>query len=62
MLRNEYTVPTRCRYRGERILSHGVDDDGNVVMRVRLFGFGSDEDSWELTTHLPKLLVERYVR
>jgi hypothetical protein len=32
----------------ERLLSHGVDDDGNVVMRVRWFGFGSDDDSWEL--------------
>jgi Chromo (CHRromatin Organisation MOdifier) domain len=46
----------------ERLLSHGVDDDGNVVMRVRWFGFGSDDDTWEPTTHLPKLLVERYAK
>jgi hypothetical protein len=44
----------------ERLLSHGVDDDDNVVMRVRWFGFGSDNDTWEPITHLPKLLVERY--
>jgi hypothetical protein len=46
----------------ERLLSHGVEDDGNVVMRVRWFGFVSDDDTWEPTTHLPKLLVERYAK
>jgi Chromo (CHRromatin Organisation MOdifier) domain len=46
----------------ERLLSHGVDDDGIVVMRVRWFGFGSDDDTWEPITHLPKLLVERYAK
>jgi hypothetical protein len=34
-------------------LSHGVNDDGNVVMRVRWFGFGSDDDAWEPFTYLP---------
>jgi hypothetical protein len=43
-------------------LSHGVDDDGNVVMRVRLFGIGSDDDTWEPVTHIPKLLIERYTK
>jgi Chromo (CHRromatin Organisation MOdifier) domain len=43
----------------ERLLSHDVDDDGNVVMRVRWFGFGSEDDTWEPITHLPKLPVER---
>jgi Chromo (CHRromatin Organisation MOdifier) domain len=46
----------------ERLLFHGVDDDGNVVMRVRWFGFGSDDDTWEPITHLPKLLVECYAK
>jgi Chromo (CHRromatin Organisation MOdifier) domain len=46
----------------ERLLSHGVDDDSNVVMRVCWFGFGSDDDTWEPITHLPKLLVERYAK
>jgi Chromo (CHRromatin Organisation MOdifier) domain len=46
----------------ERLLSHGVDDDGNVVMRVGWFGFGSDDDTWEPITHLPKLLVKRYAK
>jgi hypothetical protein len=46
----------------KRLLSHGVDNNGNVVMRVRWFGFGSDDDTWELITHLPKLLVERYAK
>jgi hypothetical protein len=46
----------------ERLLSHGVDDDGNVVTRVRWFGFGSVDDTWEPITHLPKLLVERYAK
>jgi Chromo (CHRromatin Organisation MOdifier) domain len=46
----------------ERLLSHSVDDDGNVVMRVRWFGFGSDDDTWEPITHLPKLLLERYAK
>jgi hypothetical protein len=45
----------------EQLLSHGVDD-GNIVMRVRSFGFGSDDDTWEPITHLPKLLVERYAK
>jgi hypothetical protein len=46
----------------ERLLSHGNDDHGNVVMRVRWFGFGSDDDTWKPITHLPKLLVERYAK
>jgi hypothetical protein len=46
----------------ERLLSHGVDDDGIVVMRVRWFVFGSDDDTWEPITHLPKLLLERYAK
>jgi hypothetical protein len=33
-----------------------------VVMRVRWFGFGSDDDIWEPITHLPKRLVERYAK
>jgi Chromo (CHRromatin Organisation MOdifier) domain len=44
----------------ERLLSHGVDDDSNIVMRVRWFGFGSDDDTWEPITH--QLLVERYAK
>jgi hypothetical protein len=46
----------------ERSLSHGVDDDGNIVMRVRWFDFGSDADTWQPITHLSKLLVERYAK
>jgi hypothetical protein len=46
----------------EPLLSHGVNDDGNVVMQVRWFGFGSDDDTWEPFTHLPKLEVERYAK
>jgi Chromo (CHRromatin Organisation MOdifier) domain len=46
----------------ERLLSHGVDDDGKVVMRVRWFGFGSDDDTWEPITHPPKHQVERYAK
>jgi hypothetical protein len=46
----------------ERLLSHGVDDDRNVVMRVRWFGFGSDNDIWEPITHLHKRLVVRYAK
>jgi hypothetical protein len=29
-----------------RLLSRGVDDDCNVVMRERWFGFGSDGVTW----------------
>jgi hypothetical protein len=43
----------------ERLLSHGVDDDDNIVMRVRWFGSGSDDDTWKPIIHIPKLLVER---
>jgi hypothetical protein len=43
-------------------LSHSVDDDGNVVMRVRWFGLGSDDGTWEPVTHLSKHLVERYAK
>jgi hypothetical protein len=46
----------------KRLLSYGVDGDGNVVMRVRWFGFGYDDDTWEPITHLPKLLVERFAK
>jgi hypothetical protein len=46
----------------ERLLSHGDEDDGNVVMRVPWFGFGSDNDTWVPVTHLSKLLVERYTK
>jgi hypothetical protein len=31
-------------------------------MRVGWFGFGSDDDTWEPITHLPKLLVKRYAK
>jgi Integrase core domain/Integrase zinc binding domain len=40
----------------ERILSHGVYDDGNVVMRVHWFGFGFDDDTWEPITHISSVL------
>jgi hypothetical protein len=34
----------------ERLLSHGVDDDGDVVMRIRWCDFGSADDAWEPVT------------
>jgi Chromo (CHRromatin Organisation MOdifier) domain len=46
----------------ELLLSHGVDDDSNVMMWVRWFGFVSDDDTWEPITHVSKLLVERYAK
>jgi hypothetical protein len=44
------------------LLSHGAGDDGNVVMRVSWFGFGSDDDTREPVSHVPEHLVDRYAR
>jgi hypothetical protein len=46
----------------ERLLSHGVDDDDKVLIRVHWFGFGSADDTWEPITHPPKHQVERYAK
>jgi hypothetical protein len=46
----------------ERLVSHGIDEEGNVIVRVRWAGYGSEKDTWEMASNLPAELLRRYER
>jgi len=44
----------------ERFVAHKFDDDGNLFLQVRWFGFRSKDDTWKLATSLPRESVRKY--
>jgi Chromo (CHRromatin Organisation MOdifier) domain len=46
----------------DRLVSHRVTEDGQMLLRVRWFGYDSHQDTWEPAIGLPAELVRRYAR
>ena len=56
----------RTYYEGEfvidKVVDHGINDDDELVYRVRWHGYTRDEDSWQLTADVPRSHLVRYYR
>jgi len=44
----------------ERFLNHGWDDDGQLKVLVKLFGFPEEEATWQLATSLSRQEIRIY--
>jgi Chromo (CHRromatin Organisation MOdifier) domain len=44
----------------ERIVSHGRDENGKVIVRVRWAGYDSSDDTWEDPYMMPPPVVRKY--
>jgi Chromo (CHRromatin Organisation MOdifier) domain len=51
---NEYVI--------ERVISHGRNESGDLIVRVRWAGYGSSDDTWERPQDLPNEALLRYER
>ena len=56
------TGPENVQYVIERILSHGRDEMGTPIARVRWAGYTDADDTWEPVSALPHLVVKAYAR
>ena len=46
----------------ERIVGHAEEPGGGRLYRVRWYGYGEDEDTWEKEDGLPRQFIRRYWR
>jgi len=44
----------------ERFLNHGWDDDGQLKVLVKWFGFPEQETTWQLASSLPREAIRKY--
>jgi len=44
----------------ERFLNHGRDDDGQLKVLVKWFGFPEQEATWQLASSLPREAIRKY--
>jgi hypothetical protein len=44
----------------ERVIAHGQNKIGDLVVRVRWAGYGSSDDTWERPLDLPDAVLRRY--
>jgi len=44
----------------ERFLNHGWDDDGQLKVVVKWFGFAEQEATWQLASSLPSEAIRKY--
>jgi len=44
----------------ERFLNHGWDDDGQLKVLVKWFGFPEQETTWQLASSLPREAIRNY--
>ncbi len=52
--------PESREYAVDRLVSHGCQDDGSLVYRVRWYGYAPNQDTGEPAQQLPAELVRRY--
>jgi len=62
---NPLPVKSPVKYGWDRVCIRTVrcakfDDDGNLFLQVRWFGFRSKDDTWKLATSLPRESVRKY--
>jgi Chromo (CHRromatin Organisation MOdifier) domain len=46
----------------DRIVAHGVNDDGQYMIKIRWHGQDKSKDTWQEASDLPRHFVERYAR
>jgi Chromo (CHRromatin Organisation MOdifier) domain len=46
----------------DRVLSHGVNEDGQYMVRIRWHGQDKTQDTWQEASDLPIHFIERYAR
>jgi RNase H-like domain found in reverse transcriptase/Reverse transcriptase (RNA-dependent DNA polymerase)/Integrase zinc binding domain/Integrase core domain/Chromo (CHRromatin Organisation MOdifier) domain len=46
----------------DRIVGHGVNEDGQYMVKIRWHGQDKSEDTWQESTEVPRHFVERYAR
>ena len=51
-----------AEYVVERIVGHAEEPGGGRLYRVRWYGYGEDEDTWEKEDGLPRQFIRRYWR
>jgi hypothetical protein len=46
----------------KRVVSHGYDDVGEPIVRVRWAGYDDADDTWEPTRRMPREILEKYAK
>ena len=60
--RHEEQAVEPVEYVIQRIVDCGLDEEDNLLHRVRWYGFDAKDDTWEPLEHLPRSHVIRYYR
>jgi hypothetical protein len=46
----------------ERVIAHGRNENGDLVVRIRWAGYGSSDETWERPQDLRESVLRRYER
>jgi hypothetical protein len=46
----------------DHLVSHRRDEQGTIQIRVRWFGYDYSSDTWDPVLHLPREMLQRYVK
>ena len=46
----------------ESIVDHGYAEDGELLYRIRWYGYAEDQDTWEPVRHIPRSHIVRFSR
>ena len=46
----------------DRIVGHGVNEDGQYMVKIRWHGQDKSEDTWQEASDVPRHFVERYAK
>ena len=49
-------------YAMESIVDHGYAEDGELLYRIRWYGYAADQDTWEPVRHIPRSHIVRFSR
>jgi Integrase core domain len=55
-------TPDTTQYVIDRIISHGRNEDGEAIARIRWAGYNDDDDTWERCIDLPHEVIQKYAR